>query len=260
MSFRCVEENLRESFRVLANGRPMADVMELPGASVASLGVTFQMFNAVFLNAPVESQEDLDRRLRSVRRHFENRRLSWSFWCCEDWLPRAVRRSLSRICGSAGLRLASEMPGMAADRIAPARGQLPGLDIQRVETTHTLNDFRAIGSTCFNVPIAWFSEVFNDALHFRKEFVCWVGYADGLPVATAASVNTAGAVGLYNVATLPLHREKGYGEAVTRHAIRQARLSGGPERVVLESTSDGLHLYQRMGFKAVTRILVYNSK
>ena len=53
--FRPVEANLRESFRVLARGRERADVMELPGVSIASLGATFQMFNAAFLNAPVGS-------------------------------------------------------------------------------------------------------------------------------------------------------------------------------------------------------------
>jgi hypothetical protein len=42
-------------------------------------------------------------------------------------------------------------------------------------------------------------------------------------------------------------------EAVTRHAVG----SGG--RVVRQSTSQGLRLYERMGFRAVTRILAYNS-
>src|ERR1700733_13821453 len=46
MDFHPVEENLRQSFRVLAAGRPRCDVIELPGVSIASLGVAFQMFNA----------------------------------------------------------------------------------------------------------------------------------------------------------------------------------------------------------------------
>src|SRR5580658_10268743 len=122
MEFRPVEENLRQSFRVLAAGRMLADVSELPGVSIASLGVAFQMFNAAFLNSPVESHQEMEARLQTARRHFESRGMAWSFWICEDWLPRAVRRRLSRTCQKFGLRLSAEMPGMIADRMAaPAR-------------------------------------------------------------------------------------------------------------------------------------------
>jgi GNAT superfamily N-acetyltransferase len=250
MSFRFIEENLRESFRVLARERVRGDVLELPGLSIASLGVTFQMFNAVFLNSEVESQEDLDSRLLTAKQHFEKRGLPWSIWICEDWLPHAVRRKLSRSCERFGLKLASEMPGMIADSVTCVPSDL---EFRRVDTIPTLNDFRAIGSTCFHVPPSWFGEVFDERFSARESFVCWVAYRDGEPVATAASVSCEGTTGIYNVATLPAFRKHGYGEAVTRHAV------GSRGRIVLQSTSQGLRLYERMGFRAVTRILAYNS-
>ena len=70
--------------------------MELHGVSIASLGVTFQMFNAAFLNAPVDSPDEMEERLTIARRHFLERNLPWAFWICEDWLDRGVRRKLSR--------------------------------------------------------------------------------------------------------------------------------------------------------------------
>ena len=109
------------------------------------------------------------------------------------------------------------------------------------------------------MPIAWFSEVFDENVTARRKFVCWVGYREGLPVATAATVACQGVAGLYNVATVPNHRERGYGEAITRYAIAAAIRENKVERVVLQSTSQGLSLYRRMGFDTVTRILVYNS-
>jgi ribosomal protein S18 acetylase RimI-like enzyme len=132
-----------------------------------------------------------------------------------------------------------------------------------VQSLQTLDDFRALGSTCFHVPIAWFSEVFDPGIGGQDTFVCWVGYRDGLPVATAATVSGNGVIGLYNVATAPEHRQRGYGEAITRHAIDAAlRETGSREdatRFVLQSTLDGLGLYQRLGFQPVTRVLVYSS-
>src|SRR5438067_1445870 len=98
MEFRLVEENLRQSFRVLASGRPHAGVLELPGVSIASLGVSFQMFNAAFLSGPVETPGDLEDRLEAARLHFESRRIPWALWVCEDWLSQRVRRKLSRCC------------------------------------------------------------------------------------------------------------------------------------------------------------------
>lgn len=259
MDFRYVADNLRQSFRVLADGRPHADVFELPGVSVASLGVGFQMFNAAFLSEAVETQAQLEARLLAARRHFESRKLQWALWICDDWLTPLLQRKLSRICETCGLRLSAEMPGMAAEQIhAPVRKPAE-LEIRRVETLETLNDFRAIGSTCFHVPIAWFGEVFNEEVMARRSFACWVGYRHGAPVATAATAGSRDATGIYNVATAPEHRRRGYGETITRHAIDAALREGDPGRLVLQSTSLGQRVYLRMGFEPVARVLVYNS-
>jgi GNAT superfamily N-acetyltransferase len=260
MSFRDVADNLRQSFRVLANGRPRGSVLDLPGLSIASLGVTFQMFNAAFLNEPVETERALEERLHTARDYFAAQALRWSFWICEDWLlTGGIRRKLSRACETVGLRVSSEMPGLAAELIRRPARELPAIELRRVDSVETLNDFRALGATCFHVPIAWFSEVFDGALAASHPFVCWVGYREGEPVATAATVSTQGITGLYNVATAPSYRRRGYGEAITRHAIDAAARETDSTRVVLQSTSEGLRLYQRIGFQPVTRVLVYNS-
>lgn len=257
--FRCVADNLRESFRVLAAGRQKGDVLELPGISIASAGVTFQMFNAAFLSERVETQSQLESRLRSASEHFDHRQLPWSCWMCEDWLDVSLRRNLSRVCQSFQLSLCSEMPGMAATKLhAPVRS-LPAVDFCRAVSGRALDDFRAIGSTCFHVPIRWFSEVFDDSTAERDEFVCWVGYRDEVPVCTAATVSRDGVTGLYNVATAPEFRQHGYAEAITRHAIEAALREASTSKLILQSTAQGLRLYKRIGFQPVTRILVYNS-
>lgn len=252
-----MEGNLRDSFRALAAGRNTGDVRELPGISVASLGVAFQMFNAAFFNAPVESQKDLEWKLWAAREFFHARRMAWSFWVCESWLGNSARARLAQSFDSIGLRLASEMPGMVLDSLVPPKRVLPPLEVLPVEDDRTLGHFRTVGSACFRVPPDWFAEVFNQP---RADFPCWVGYANGLPVATAASVNRNGVVGLYNIATMPDFREKGYGEAITRFALHAGLLESPGSRVILQATGQGLSLYARMGFRPVTRIQVFNSR
>ena len=144
------------------------------------------------------------------------------------------------------------------DGICPPRQGLPYLEMRRVRSAATCDDFCAIGSTCFHVPLPWFREVFGGEAVW-EEFVSWVGYLDGEPVSTASTVTAAGAIGVYNVATLPGYQRRGYGEAILRHAVEQARLQHGISRTALQATTQGLNLYERLGYRTVTRVAVYSS-
>ncbi len=257
MNFETVAANLRESFRAIAASRTAGENRELRGVSIAAAGVAFQMFNAAFLSTAVVSEAELAQRIAMASIHFGARGLEWAFWVCEDYMePRARRRS-RQVFERNGLRFSVELPGMAAERIAPPRKPLPALEIRRVDGPATGAAFCGIGSTCFHVPLAWFSEVF-DSPEVWNRFASYVGYVDGEPVATTATVLGGGAVGVYNVATLPDFRRRGYGEAVMRHALEEARREHGIERTILQSTPAGFPLYLRMGYQTVTTISVYS--
>jgi ribosomal protein S18 acetylase RimI-like enzyme len=259
VDFHIVEENLRESFRLLAVSRPRGDVREAPGVTIASSGVTFQMFNAAFLSKPVEGERDLDRRIVTAQVHFGARQLGWSYWVCEDWLDKKARRRESDTFKKRGLYLATVLPGMLAEKLAAPVRPLPRLDVRAVGDPATWTDFCHIGALCFNVPLQWFQEVFEDPKVWQNGFWGYVGYLEGEPVSTAATVVAGGAVGVYNVATVPGQQRRGCGEAVMRHALACARECHGIERTVLQSTAQGFDLYRRMGYSVVTSVAVYTS-
>ena len=259
MDFHPVEENLRQSFRALASGRAKASVLELPGVTIASLGVRFQMFNAAFFSSPVEGSGDLTNRVQAANEHFSAEGRPWSLWVCEDWLSWTARRRLSRICGTFGLRIVAELPGMVASELSlRSRPKLP-LEIRRLTTQEDLAAFRKIGSDCFRVPSDWFSEVFSAPVLSNRQFECWIARLNGEPVATAATVPCGNAIGMYNIATVAAHRGRGIAQSITRHAALDARRRFGPLPLVLQSTPMGLGVYQRLGFHAVTRVLAYVS-
>jgi ribosomal protein S18 acetylase RimI-like enzyme len=258
VGFESVADNLRQSFRAIAASRAPGEVRELPGVSIRSAGVTFQMFNAAFLSAPVASEAELAGRIMLPSVHFNARGLEWAYWVCEGWLEDRARRRSRQIFERHGLRHSVDLPGMVAERILPPVKPLPNLEIRRVRDAGTRDGFCAIGSVCFHVPLPWFREVFdNDSVWER--FIGWVGYADGEPVSTAATVMGGGAVGVYNVATMPEHQRRGYGESVMRHAVAAAQRRCGIEQTILQSTPAGHRLYQRMGFRTVTNVAVYAS-
>jgi ribosomal protein S18 acetylase RimI-like enzyme len=258
MEFQCVETNLRESFRVVAAHRRGGELREMEGVSIASAGVTFQMFNAAFLSAPVSSEGQMDRRAAQAAVHFSARGQRWSYWICHGWLEGRTRRRLQPLLHKHGLYQAVELPGMLAEEVLPPLRQLPQIEVRRVSEGPVKDAFCAIGSVCFNVPLAWFCEVF-DGGGIWDDFAGYVGYLNGEPVSTAATVIGGGAVGVYNVATLPDHRRGGYGETVMRHALERARLEHGLSRTILQSTPQGFELYQRMGYRTVTSVAVFCS-
>ena len=258
MTFETVADNLRESFRVVAAGREAGEIRELPGVSIAAAGVTFQMFNAAFLSAPVVSEAELEQRILLSASHFQVRGLEWAYWLCEDWIEGRARRKSRQMFERQGLRHAVDLPGMVADRIAPPVKPLPELMVRRVGDAATRAAFCNIGSTCFHVPINWFRQVFDNHLVWDR-FAAYVAYRDEAPVSTAAIVMGGGAIGVYNVATLPDQHRRGYGEAVMRYAVAEAQKEHGVEQSILQSTPAGLHLYQRMGYRTITRVSVYAS-
>jgi GNAT superfamily N-acetyltransferase len=257
MDFDRVEQNLRASFRVVAAHRSGGEVRELPGVSIASAGVTFQMFNCAFLSRPVMSELELGRRITQAGVHFESRGLDWAYWVCNGWLDGAWKRNARRVFQQHGLRHSVDLPGMETGAILPPRRPLPELRVQRVGSNSSRGDFCAIGSLCFNVPLPWFQEVFDNE-GVWDAFEAWVGYVDEEPVATAAVVPGGDVLGVYNVATVPAHRRQGYAEVVMRHALSDAARRHGVERTILQSTPAGHKLYERMGYRTVTSISVYS--
>jgi ribosomal protein S18 acetylase RimI-like enzyme len=256
--FEYVANNLRESFRVIAAARTKGEVCEFPGVSIASAGVTFQMFNSAFLSTHAGSEAEMKQRILLPNRHFNDRGLEWAYWVCLDWLDDVSRRRHRRLFEARDLRLSTELPGMLAERLLPPVSTLPRMEIRRVRDAAGSAAFCEIGSVCFHVPIPWFREVFDNDRVWER-FASYVGYWDGEPVSTAAVVVGGGAIGVYNVATLPGSQRRGFGEAVMRHALAEARKEHRMERMVLQSTPAGLRLYERMGFRTITRVAVYSS-
>ena len=254
MSFEPVADNLRESFRAIAFNRERGEVRELRGVSIASAGVTFQMFNAAFLSSAVTTEIELEQRILTPAVHFQARGQEWSYWVCEDWLASKTRKRAPRIFDRMGLRHAVDLPGMIAERVAGPEKPLPEVDVRRVGDGPTRTAFCGIGSVCFHVPLPWFEEVFSSETIWDR-FVSYVGYVDGEPVSTVSLVEGGGGMGVYNLATLPERQRRGYGEAVMRCALERH----GARRVILQSTPAGLKLYERMGFRTVTQVSVYST-
>jgi hypothetical protein len=102
----------------------------------------------------------------------------------------------------------------------------------------------------FGSPERVFRHVVTPATLSLPGVRCYLGEAEGYPVTTCIGVSLREAVGIFNVATPPGHRARGYGAAVTARAVRDGLASGG-RFAFLQSSPEGFDVYQRMGFRTL---------
>jgi len=258
--FRVVEGNLRHAMRFFACPGDPAAVTEAPGLILIRSPVDYPVFNAALLSSPVsEAAPDLESRLRAARDHYKGLRLRWSCWVCEDLLEGLVRRRAPDIFLRQGLREIAVHSGMGAEQLRPPRRRMPEMEFRRVHDLATRREFGEIAAVAFDLPLAIARRIYDAEPAWEGDFVAWVGYQDGAPIATAATVVAADAIGVYSVATLPEHRRRGVGEAIMRYAVDQAKRTSGLERTILQSTEAGYSLYREMGYQKVTSFTVYVS-
>jgi ribosomal protein S18 acetylase RimI-like enzyme len=107
-----------------------------------------------------------------------------------------------------------------------------------------------VAAVGFGAPLEAFRQLTTPAVLGRPGVRTYVGRIDGEAVATSVGVCLKNHVGIFNVATLPAHRRRGYGAALTLRALRDG-LARGAEWAWLQSTPDGQGIYEKLGFSTL---------
>jgi ribosomal protein S18 acetylase RimI-like enzyme len=255
-----ITRNLGHAMSNYARSTEHGEVTEADGLLLVNSGVRYAVFNAAVLTASFRGDAAaVEECVHTAARHFRARRQPWSCWVCEDLLQPDVREQSRRQFERLGLQLVAEHVGMTADLVQPPLRALPAMDARRVAGPESRRDFVRLASTVFHLPPRVARQVYDSERFWNGNLVGWVGYVDGTPVSTAATDIHAGVIGVYSVATSSEHRRRGYGEWITRHALEAARQTSGLTRSILQSTTAGLSLYRRMGYRPATRFGVYIS-
>jgi ribosomal protein S18 acetylase RimI-like enzyme len=142
-----------------------------------------------------------------------------------------------------GWRIDEEEPSMLLRPIPDIPPAPDGLDIRHVSTEADLDDFIRITKT----GRRWIPSL---AAARDPNVALFVGYVDGVPVATSR-INVMGEIGDINgVETLPAYRRRGIGTALT-----WASVAAGKERgctaITLSASPLGYPVYLKMGFQPV---------
>ena len=100
----------------------------------------------------------------------------------------------------------------------------------------------------FEAPAEPFLQLMTPSILAAPGVRCYLGEVDGEPVTTAVGLALGSFVGIFNVATPPAYRRRGYGAAVTARAVADG-VAAGATWAWLQSSGAGYHVYNRLGFR-----------
>jgi hypothetical protein len=170
---------------------------------------------------------------------------------CDSWQTLDLAPYAYRVFGEEPWFL--RPAGPLADDAKPAE-----LEIVRVRTAAEVEEFELVSVRGFEhedatIPPGTFHppSVLQD-----PAMAMFIGRVEGRPVGAATAYRTAGAVGVFGVATIASARRRGYGSALTRAAMLPE--SGLPS--VLAPSEEGKGVYLRLGFEPVGALTIWTKE
>ena len=148
-----------------------------------------------------------------------------------------------------GLTATERVPGMAG-AIEDIAERTSELEVIRVATADGFAQALAVAAEGFGLPDDFLAPLYMLEVTGLDGFEVYLGRVDGRDVTTAVGYVVDGDVGIYNVATPAEHRGRGYGAAITSHAVRQG-FAAGADFAYLQSSPIGESVYRRLGFREV---------
>jgi ribosomal protein S18 acetylase RimI-like enzyme len=257
MSYEPVYENLREALRFFGHATGKGEIRAVPDATAIYSGIEYGVFNICMLDA---MPENAARSLEACASYFGRHSRRWSLWVCEEALSKEGLRDLQTVIEKYDLRQISKAPGFSTTEFTPPRRELPAIVCTPVETQKQREIFGAMAAVCFDIPMGVAREVYYPERGWQGSYRGYIGSVAGRPIGVVALVRTGGSLGVYSLAIQPESRRLGYGEALLRAAVTQARVEGGVERIVLQSSDTAASLYRHMGFRDVAKFSVYLTK
>jgi ribosomal protein S18 acetylase RimI-like enzyme len=148
-----------------------------------------------------------------------------------------------------GFVAAEKVPGMVVtpDQLREPPAQV---EIVRVQTADEVERSLTLAAAGFGVPADVIRPVYTLDFIRLEGWAYYLASAGRDDVSVAAGFTVDRSVGIFNVATPAEHRSRGYGGAITAHAVR-AGFAAGADFAYLESSAMGESVYRRLGFREV---------
>lgn len=245
-------------WKVLAGDRSGADLTDKPGISTCWAESPFPFWNALFLTERTIDGMLLKVRLRSAVEYMRARQCPGLVYVCEDYLSEEARGQLEAAVQDAGLEFALDVFGMVGDVLPFERpASHPDLHFVRATDEEAMRAYADINCEGYGFPLEAGRAGLAESSLWKEQGFAYIGYHDGQAVSTAAAFENGGQLYLALVATRPDAQRRGFGEATVRRALEAAYEATGLRRTSLHATRAGFPVYERVGYRPVTRFIAY---
>lgn len=242
------QENLNAA--VLSLQSPQINTHALATVIQSWSAAAFPLFNAVAY-ANITGETAITTILQPYRRH-----QTTAIWIR---LPTSQPESLDEQLLAHGLRLADVQPCMAI-KLDTMPQQTFNAHIVQVQNEAQCRDWVQVQSLSNGgLPQAIddiYMRLMLPAIEADSPRKIFVAYENGRPVACSLFHLAGGVAGIWQVATIPEARRKGYGTAITFAALAAAAKQGYKIGVLFASQM-GAPVYRKMGFQEILQAKLY---
>jgi GNAT superfamily N-acetyltransferase len=250
-------QQLIDNWRIFVLDYGPGEVRDLPGMAIRWADSRFPFWNCITFTDQGADCRLLDERLAQAVAYMRQKSQPGLIWLFEDLLAPSCRAELPAAAARAGLELSFSGFGMSGNLFPIPEPKHPNLSFQRVTSDGDLLAYADLNSRAYGMPL----EAGRDGLRWSslwtKRMYTYLGLENGIPVSTAATIQTNECLFLALVATAPEAQRRGFGEATVRKALFEAARSTGLTRSVLHATMAGAPVYERIGYRKVATIRFY---
>ncbi len=235
-----VARALTDGWERMLNALPDGWAHRGPGGLAGSTAVPLAMLNGVWAD-----QVDLT---VDVATALLDRVAATALPHCLQLRP-GCEPALSELAVERGMRAEPDVPLMLLDGRGTFDPGPPGLVIRELAPDQG-GEHAAVAAAGFGAPEEDFRPLVTPPLLGRAGVRSYIGEVDGEPVTTGIGVTFGDAVAIFNIATPPAHRRRGYGGAVTARAVQDG-FAGGAHWAWLQASDAGRPVYERLGFRTI---------
>lgn len=219
------------------------------GLAVRWADSDFGFYNALVATDRVASEEQLRRLFSQSLKIMDGRRREGSLWIFEEMVSPDLRPLLNNLALEASLAPLLTCWGMAGELPPVTEPAHADLRFERVASSEHLEMYATLNARAYSLPEAGAQAAFEGSRLWRDEIFAYIAFTGSQPVACAGACEVDGRLYVVLVATEPSFQRRGYGEAVTRKALFEARRATGIARACLQATSAGKPVYEKIGLR-----------
>lgn len=256
MSFIPIIENT-----FFANGRYWGE-LNFPLYNCGSIwamktGIESADLNMVWNEKPLLPGDN--KAIQNIKKYFEQASLPFWWWV----FPSSQSPATTDMLKAEGFSFVDSVPSLLADLTGLSDEETGDavVSIIRVRNKEELDLWEEVSFAGFGFPNETkeqyhrFVSTFNFSVDSPQKF--FLACLNGIPVGTSLLFLNGDVGGIYFITTLAQHRKKGIGLELTMATMRFAKIAGA-RFATLQSSPDGLRVYQQAGFKEYCRVDVFS--